>query len=342
MDRNTPIHKLQFMNTLSDYCSLQHRPVNTENYNRYVGAQNRKIEALMHAAYDIPFYRDRFEKSGTRPDDYHCAQDLYKFPLLSLTDLRELMEHEADHNPGRYGGWSAMKMRGEEGQPIRCLISPSEQSWLSANWLRILTLTGYNPMTGKTMCLPDAVPDRAEGADYTVQKFGLLKRRIMSDTSKLRMDTQTSIDEINAYQPDYLYHRAEFLLEIADYVKRQGVYMWRPQFFTPLGDFSDDARQTLTEVFGNGLLEAHNTADVGYSIVRIPGKKYYQVMSDLYAINIYSASLDGPAATGTAVVTPLYKTDLPLINLISQDRMRTYHKRGLLFVKSTTSDQKEN
>ena len=41
--------------------------------------QNKNIHEIMKIAYNIPFYRERFEASGTTPDDYHCSEDLEKF-----------------------------------------------------------------------------------------------------------------------------------------------------------------------------------------------------------------------------------------------------------------------
>jgi phenylacetate-coenzyme A ligase PaaK-like adenylate-forming protein len=40
-----------------------------------------------------------------------------------------------------------------------------------------------------------------------------------------------------------------------------------------------------------------------------------------------------PADNGMAVVTPLFKTDLPIINYTTYDRMETYQRQGIRFVK---------
>ena len=44
--------------------------------------QNARIHKLMKRAYEIPFYRKKFEESGTTPDDYHCSEDMIKFPTM--------------------------------------------------------------------------------------------------------------------------------------------------------------------------------------------------------------------------------------------------------------------
>ena len=54
--------------------------------------QNKKVHKIMKRAYEIPIYRKKFEESGTTPDDYHCSEDLVKFPLLTKPELRQWMQ----------------------------------------------------------------------------------------------------------------------------------------------------------------------------------------------------------------------------------------------------------
>ena len=47
--------------------------------------QNKNVYKLMKAAYEIPFYRKRFEEHHLTPEDFHCAEDLAKFPVLGYS-----------------------------------------------------------------------------------------------------------------------------------------------------------------------------------------------------------------------------------------------------------------
>ena len=38
--------------------------------------QNKNIHKLMKRAYEIPFYRKRFDENGLTPDDFHCSEVL--------------------------------------------------------------------------------------------------------------------------------------------------------------------------------------------------------------------------------------------------------------------------
>ena len=45
--------------------------------------QNKNVHKLMKRAYEIPFYRKRFDACHLTPDDFHCSEDLQKFPVLT-------------------------------------------------------------------------------------------------------------------------------------------------------------------------------------------------------------------------------------------------------------------
>ena len=326
--------KLEHLNTIKTYMSLVREPVGPNNEQRILRLQQQRLQALMKIAYDIPFYRERFERSHTKPEDYRCAEDLYQFPVLTKDELRDWMDEEAERHPEKYERWHVSPTSGSTGRPLRTLISPRENAVYTANWLRTIGLGGYNPFTGKTMSRPNSlhvVIDPNKG-DSPLQKLGILRRKYMSDTILQRVDTQTLVDEINAYQPDYLYNHKNVLVRIAKYVKDNDLYIWQPKFYTPISEMTDEpARKLMTEVFGPGLLDAYGMAETGSCVVRIPQRDYYQVNSDAFVVNTYNSKLDGPADDGMAVITPLLKTELPLINYASLDYLYSFTHHGLRY-----------
>lgn len=327
--------KIEHVYTLQAYLELVKKPVNKKNCEKLLELQNQRIHALMVRAWDVPFYRERFERSHTTPEDYHCAEDLYKFPLLTKDELREWYDTEERENPEKYQYWHISPTSGSTGQPLRMLYSPRENAWVQANWMRVLTLPGYNPFTGKTMCRPNTLHDAAAKEDSPIQRLGILRRQSMSDTSSAQVPTPDLIEEINAYQPDFLYNHKNVLVRIAKYAKENNVKVWQPRFYAPISEQMDEpSKQLLLEVFGPGLVNAYGLNEVGSCVEQMPGKRYAQVHSDTHVVNIYNKELTGPAKCGPAVMTSLYKTDLPVINYISGDNMDTFISHGLRFVKS--------
>ena len=288
--------RMEHINAMQDYLSLVRDPVTSRNARQMVEIQNRRIRELMEAAWEIPFYRERFRRSGTRPADYRKAEDLYRFPVLTREELEGWLAAELSGDAGRFNAWHIHTTSGTTGKALRIPFSPNENAWLTANWLRVLALPGYNPFTGKTMSRTLLPGQEGRDMDSMIQRFGILRRKAMKDSD----DMQELIREIKA----------------------------------PL---TEETRVLLTEVFGPGLTDSYGLNETGSCIVRLPGKKYYQVNSDTHVVNIYNDSLTGPALTGQAVITPLFKTELPVINYVSGDGMESYQKQGLRFIRTVDS-----
>ena len=57
--------------------------------------QDRRVRKLVKKAYKIPFYKERFDKAGVKPEDIRTGDDLSKLPLLTKDELRAWMNEEA-------------------------------------------------------------------------------------------------------------------------------------------------------------------------------------------------------------------------------------------------------
>ena len=76
----------------------------------------------------------------------------------------------------------------------------------------------------------------------------------------------------------------------------------------------------LKEMLGPGLINAYGLSETGTSAVRLPGEDFFRVNSDTHVVNLRDD--DGTYGdSGVAIVTPLFKTDFPLINYVTGDRM---------------------
>ena len=119
------------------------------NYPEVKKIQEKRIRTLMNKAYKIPFYRERFDKAGVKPEDIRTAEDLAKLPILYKSELREWMR-ELDKDP-KYASWYHDTTSGSSGEPLMILLSPREKAYMMANWFRVMMTAGYNPFKGKTM-----------------------------------------------------------------------------------------------------------------------------------------------------------------------------------------------
>ena len=66
-----------------------------EDFSGVMRTQDKRVRKLVKRAYEIPFYRKRFDEAGVKPEDIRTGDDLSKLPLLTKDELRAWMNEEA-------------------------------------------------------------------------------------------------------------------------------------------------------------------------------------------------------------------------------------------------------
>lgn len=59
-----------------------------KNPQHWIKIQNREIEKFVKYIYEIPFYRERFEKANITPEDIKVREDFKKLPVLTKEEYR--------------------------------------------------------------------------------------------------------------------------------------------------------------------------------------------------------------------------------------------------------------
>lgn len=289
--------------------------------------QNRRVHKLAVKAYRIPFYRERFDAAGITPNDIRCGDDLTKLPLLTKDELRSWMKEE-EQKP-RYKYWYRDTTSGSSGVPLMVLVSPREKAYNMANWFRVLLIAGYNPFFGKTMSRMSAHSVTGEHEAF-FQKLGILRRGFLNQYAP----EPDMVKQVNEYKPDMLYMNKTELMRLCLYCKQNNVPIHQPKFFCPTGEKIDDvARALFKEILGPNIIDSYGTAEAGACMVKLGEATEYTVHNDSFVVNIYDDN-DQPADEGKIVVTPLYKTDLPLINYVVGDKVSSVVRDGVRFVSS--------
>ncbi|MDO5538517.1 MAG: hypothetical protein Q4F83_00375 [Eubacteriales bacterium] len=294
--------------------------------------QNKKIHRLMKRAYKIPFYRAKFEESGTTPDDYHCSEDLVKFPTMNKAELRLWMEKEWNEHPEKHDSLNVMSTSGSSGVPLKMLYTQKEQAFSNANWIRVLQVAGYRPLRGKMYSNQTNHKDTdAKKGDSIIQKFGLMRRRVVSEDTCVGDGIADTIRDINEYKPDMLRFRRNCMVRIAVYAKQHNMELWKPKYYAPVSEMVDDVtRNILTEMLGPGLIDAYGVSEMGSCVYKYPGDDFYYVANDIAVANVYDDN-NQLADNGRIVLTSLYKKTYPLINYDVLDIGKSYVKDGLRY-----------
>lgn len=297
-----------------------------KDFTKVMKVRDRRVRKLVKKAYQIPFYRERFDAAGVRPEEIRTGEDLTRLPVLTKDELREWMNREKD-DP-KYRDWFIDTTSGSTGKPLSVIFSPKEKAYMKANWFRVMMVAGYNPFFGKTMSRINAHDENGGGRDTFLQRFGILRRAYV-DQYAPEADV---IDAINAYRPDWLYMNKTELMRIVLYSNRTGRKIYHPKFYDPISEKVDENnRKLFIKTLGEGIIDSYGSAETGACMVRLPGRDYYVIHHDSFVVNVLDEA-GKPASEGSLVITPLYKTDLPLINYAIGDKANCRTKKGVRFI----------
>jgi hypothetical protein len=200
-----------------------------EDFSGVKRIQDRRVRRLVRKAYRIPFYKERFDAAGVKPEDIRTGADLTRLPLLHKEELRAWMKEEAK-NP-RYDNWYHDTTSGSSGEPLMILLSPREKAYMMANWFRVMMLAGYNPFLGKTMSRKSAHSVSA-GYDTALQRLGILRRGFLDQYAP----EEEMIRQVNEYKPDFLYMNKTELMRLCLYCRQHSSKIYQPKFFVPTGE----------------------------------------------------------------------------------------------------------
>ncbi|MDY3250398.1 MAG: hypothetical protein SOX32_08640 [Candidatus Choladocola sp.] len=304
----------------------------SDNRKKVKAKQNRNVHRVMKSAYEIPFYRKRFEENHLTPDDFHCSEDLAKFPVTTKEELRNYMKEMYNAHPETRDSWDASSTSGSTGVPLTVYQSQREHACTNANWIRILMTFGYNPFFGKMVSFESSYRKVTKKQDSIVQRLGILQRRILSEKRCVGDETAEVIRDLNEYKPDLICLRKNCIVRIALYAQQHNLKINHPKWYIPVSEMVDDVtRNILKKTFGSGLVDAYGSDETGSCIVQRPGNDYYDICNDTHVVNIYDS--EGHLADeGRVIITPLFKTDFPIINYDIGDMASSYTKEGIRYV----------
>ncbi len=293
--------------------------------------QNRKLRKLVKKAYRNPFYKERFDRSGVRPEDIRTKEDLKKLPVLTKSEYREWMLEELKKPETRF--FKLTHTSGSTGIPTTNIFPPREYAthYMADffGWIK----GGYNPFLGKSLTKQPG--DAAVGINSFIQKIGILRRECF-DT---RWKRERIIEKINSYKPDFILANSSELLYIAQYSLEHSMHIRKPKYYCPNGENIEGlSEKKLREVYGDGLINLYGCTEMGSFAVRKPKDSGYYITEDLVAVNIVDEDEKGE---GSLLVTPLYRTHYPLINYEIGDITCLEIKDGLDYISKIKGRKEE-
>lgn len=287
--------------------------------------QNRKLKKLMRKAYKIPLYRKKFEESGLKPEDITCREDLTAFPVLTKQEIKDWITPILPDVVDKYHVFSTS---GSTGTPLKILVSPLENSYLTANWLRIAMKQGINPFFHKTMALKD--PELvARGEDSIIQRLGILRRKKISFLAEGKEIATT----LNKYQPDFFYAHRTKLLQMIEYIQKNNITIHQPAAYAVTSEMiTSNDEALLRKYLGNCIFTSYGCMETGACTFTEKGNlKKHIITNDTHIINVVDKH-SKLAPRGKMLLTNLNFHKFPIINYDVGDNAEVYTENGVEYI----------
>lgn len=285
-------------------------PVRIQKY-----IQNRRLRKLVKRAYKIPFYKERFDKVGVKPNDIKSKEDLSKLPVLTKAEYREWMNEELKDPIVK--NFKLTHTSGSTGIPTTNIYPPDEYACHYMMDFFCWHKGGAKLFTGKTLtCSPG---DSNVGKGF-FQKLGILRR----DYFNMSWPLENIVKKINSYKPDFILGYSSELVFIAEYILGHNIELSKPLHYCAGGENVDGlSEKILKNVFGSGMINYYGCTEMADFAYRCPGEKIYKLNNTkvLVLINASNGNLE-TIGKGSIVATPLYRMYYPLINYEIGDNIR--------------------
>ena len=315
------IRKIDFINTMKqalDNQSLTHEEI--------ISVQFKKLSSLLDHAYNtVPFYREKFDSIGLKPEDIQSWEDFMQVPVLSKDQIQRNPELFLSSNPRT--GAASISTSGSTGSPLKFHLSKASIASDLASHYRSLKWWGielgdryimwwgygYDPFKATTFnkalksLFVKPVEDR------------IMNRRTLPAFNITESSMDGALDLIRRFKPKYIFTYPSALSLFADHIKniKFDGRLFGIQAVVSFGEVLFDWQTDLfQDVFGCRTINTYGSAEVGIIGFSLPCGCIH-TMDDFIITEVLK---ENPADEfGEVVVTPLENYASPLIRYNLED-----------------------
>ncbi|HIS98767.1 MAG TPA: phenylacetate--CoA ligase [Candidatus Faecaligallichristensenella faecipullorum] len=284
--------------------------------------QLERLRETMKRAYRVPFYKERMDKIGMKPEDFKTFEDLQKMPFTVKTDLR-------DHYP--YGLFAEpmeniVRIHASSGTTGKPIVAGYTRNDLE-NWAeciaRLITAAGARRSDIAQISFGYGLFTGALGLHYGLEKIGAAVVPISSGNTERQINLMRDFGStVLVATPSYAMHMAE----VAERMGAMKDIKLRVGLFGAEAS-TEEMRAKLEEKWG--IIATEN---YGLTEVMGPGvagececKKGMHINEDHFfceIINPETGEVLPEGEQGEMVITTLTKEGMPMIRYRTRDITR--------------------
>jgi phenylacetate-CoA ligase len=286
--------------------------------------QLRKLQRLLaHAWRNCPFYRERLDDAGLRPDEVHSLEAFSRLPLLSRDEVIRHRDAMVWRNVP--GGLIRSNTGGSTGRPLVFYVDRRRQAAFKAARIRAHRWSGVQPGDHELYIwgAPAELDrqDRLKAVRDRVTNEVLLNAFHMSPE---RMDDY--LERIETFRPSCIFGYPSSLALLCEHACRKGREIRTPRLKAVMvtGELLyEHQRAAIEDYFRVPVANGYGSRDGGFIAHECPEGSMHT--TDEYAI-VELVDRDGravgPGAVGEIVVTDLEAFGMPLIRYRTGDLAR--------------------
>ena len=288
---------------------------------RLEAAQFAQLEALVSHAYaTLPYYRERLDAAGYRPEGKLTWEIWSKLPILRRRDAQdEAAALTTDKIPKNHGQTYERSSSGSSGRPVKIVSTELAGIFRDSCMLRdilwhridvggtLAAIRGRN----KEAVYPDGL--RRPAWDPTVN--GVFTTGPAAALSSVTPVPQQA-DWLKRVDPDHLVIMPHNLFALAEHCRKEGITLDKLKGVSTYGGVvRPEDREACRAAWGTEIFDVYSAEEPGYMALQCPDSDRYHILSECVLLEV----LDDEGRPceigeiGQVIVTGLHNFAMPLL-----------------------------
>jgi phenylacetate-CoA ligase len=293
-----------------------------------------RAQARARAAYEVPFFRRRWDETGVGPDDLRSLDDLARFPAYTVDDIRGSIEA---HPP--YGDYQGVSVADARTEPMRVYMSGGttgrSRPTLYTAWdreagailtARALYMQGIRPGDVVINAWAYSTHNGAHAMDEALYRW--LSCVVLSTGTGNVTPTRKQVELAVEYNATAILTTGDYLLHLADTAREMGLDPAKDLTLTALPNIGD--KQRLNDTFGVPVYDSYGFHEVQWVAIECPAGEGMHIFEDAFIVQIVdveTGELLPDGEQGAVCITEIYKTGSPQFRYNIMD-LSTLHPPG--------------
>lgn len=276
----------------------------------------RKLKALLdHAYVNVPFYRQRFQDIGLRPQDICTEEDFRHFPLLTKDDIRQSLDSLLATNYSK-NTMTRTVTSGSTGVPLVLYRERDHSCADVAAFTRSYRWFGCEP--GDKIAW---IWGRLDGAPKLTVKQRIKRERWLDGFCLTPESIREFAEMLSRWKPSIIAGYANIIYVFAEYLASRNITSIRPKVVQTTGmAIWPHERELIERVFQCPVSDRYSSHEAGAIIAAECPEGGKHVFSDFCYVEIVTDGRPAaPGELGEVIITPLYSFGMPLIRYRMED-----------------------